>query len=594
MSFKSFELSNPLHYSLQGFALANPHITLIPEYKIFFRNSSKDKVALISGGGSGHEPAHAGYIGSGMLCATVAGEIFASPSSKQILNAIKVVEQNSSGVLLIVKNYTGDVLHFGIAAERARTLGINCEVVIVGDDVAVGRNKGGLVGRRGLAGTVLVHKITGAFAERLSFKYGLEGTSKVANIVKDNLVTIGASLTHCKVPGREFESQLNENQMELGMGIHNEHGVEILEPIPSTVQLVEKSMLPLLLDPNDSDRYFVNFEKSDDVVLLVNNLGGVSNFMISAITLKTNEILKEKYGIRPKKTIQGTLMTSLDGNGFSITLLNASNCNRQLQKEFPELDSVLELLEAYTNAPGWPGIPPPMKEAPSIDSSLFEQHGSVKPAGKFSFKLFEDMMKAGAAQIILNESKITHLDNIVGDGDCGATMVAGVQCIVENLDNLSRNSLSEALAQLSNYIENFMGGTSGGLYSILISGMSHGLITSCNNPDAEVTPQILAKSLLVALQTLYNYTKARPGDCTMIDALEPFVRTYAEDFDFEKALKASEAGASATKEFTAKFGRASYVSETLNVLDPGAVGLVEFLKGMNNALKHSGNNHTTD
>ena len=145
---KSFEVSNALTASLNGFVETNPNIELIPSEKILFRRTDKDKVALISGGGSGHEPTHAGFIGKGCLSAAVCGDIFASPSSKQILNAVKVISKSSSGILLIVKNYTGDVLHFGLAAERARAHGINCSVVVVGDDVAVGRKKGGLVGRR--------------------------------------------------------------------------------------------------------------------------------------------------------------------------------------------------------------------------------------------------------------------------------------------------------------------------------------------------------------------------------------------------------------------------------------------------------------
>ncbi|CCF59814.1 hypothetical protein KAFR_0I00330 [Kazachstania africana CBS 2517] len=585
MHTKSFEVEDPITSSLKGFALANPSLTLTPSEKVLLREISKGKVALISGGGSGHEPAHAGYIGKGMLSAVVCGDIFASPSTKQILNAIKVVNEHSpNGVLLIVKNYTGDVLHFGLSAERARALGINVEVVVIGDDVAVGRAKGGMVGRRALAGTTLVHKITGAFAELYSEKYGLKGTADVARIINDNLVTIGASLDHCKVPGRKFESELTEKQMELGMGIHNEPGVKVLEPIPSTEDLILKNMLPALLDPTDKDRAFVDFSRDDEVVLLVNNLGGVSNFIISSIVSITTNFLKQHYDIIPQRVIAGTLMTAFNGNGFSITLLNATKATNSLKELFPEVQSVLDLLYTPTDAPGWPVAEFTNKAAPSIDKKLLEEDIKVKSAGDYDFAAFEKWVKAGAESIIKSEPHITSLDTQVGDGDCGYTLVAGVNGIVNNLDKISKSSLSEAIAEISDIIETSMGGTSGGLYSILLSGFSHGLIQTCKDSQEPVTSEVLAKALEIALETLYRYTNARKGSSTMIDALEPFVKEFSASKDFAKAVAAAEEGAKSTATFEAKFGRASYVGDSSSVEDPGAVGLSEFLKGILNTF----------
>lgn len=581
---KSFEVANPIETSLKGFALANPSITLVPEDKILFRQTDSTKVGLISGGGSGHEPSHAGFIGTGMLSAAVCGDIFASPSTKQILNAIELLNENSNGILLIVKNYTGDVLHFGLSAERARALGIDCQVVVVGDDVAVGREKGGMVGRRALAGTVLVHKITGAFAELYSSKYGLDGTASVARIVNDNLVTIGASLDHCKVPGRPFESELSSEQMELGMGIHNEPGVNVLEPIPSTEELIEKHMLPKLLDPTDKDRAFVPFNEKDEVVLLVNNLGSISNFIMASIAAITTELLKKRYGIVPKKTIVGSLMTAFNGNGFSITLLNASKCSRELQDKFTEINSVIDLINTPTDAPGWPVGEFENKEAPEINHKILSNDTKVKPVGKYDFNAVSEWLKAGAKQIVKSEPHITHLDTQVGDGDCGYTLVAGANAIVDNLDKISKDSLSEAVSQISGIIEDSMGGTSGGLYSILISGFSHGLIQSLEKDSDQVTRKVVAQSLEIALETLFKYTKARKGSSTLIDALDPFVKEFVSSNDFHKAVQAADEGAKSTGTFSAKFGRASYVGDSSNVEDPGAVGFVEFLKGIERAM----------
>lgn len=581
---KSFEVESPIETSLRGFALANPSIILVPEDKILFRQTDKKQVALISGGGSGHEPSHAGFIGQGMLSAAVCGDIFASPSTKQILNAIELLAEQSQGILLIVKNYTGDVLHFGLSAERARALGIDCQVVVVGDDVAVGREKGGMVGRRALAGTVLVHKITGAFAQLYSEKYGLEGTASAARIVNDNLVTIGASLDHCKVPGRPFESELSTTQMELGMGIHNEPGVSVLEPIPSTEELIEKHMLPKLLDPSDKDRAFVPFNKDDEVVLLVNNLGSISNFIMSSIAAITTDLLSKNYGIFPKKIVVGSLMTAFNGNGFSITLLNASKCSKELTAKFSEITNVIDLINNPTDAPGWPIGEFTGRAAPQVNHNLLSTETKVSPVGKYDFDSLAKWMKAGAEQIVKSEPHITHLDTQVGDGDCGYTLVAGVNAIVNNLDKLPKDSLSEAVSQISTVIEDSMGGTSGGLYSILISGFSHGLIQLLQNKDDPVTSKVVAHAMEIALDTLFKYTKARKGSSTLIDALEPFVREFAASNDFSKAVKAADEGAKSTGTFSAKFGRASYVGDSSSVEDPGAVGFVEFLKGIERSM----------
>lgn len=577
---KSFEVSDPVNHSLQGFALANPSLTLVPGEKIIFRKTDKNKVGLIAGGGTGHEPTHAGFVGKGGLSAAVCGEIFASPSTKQILNAIQLVAKNSSSVLLIVKNYTGDVLHFGLSAERARALGIDCRVMTVTDDVAVGREKGGMVGRRALAGTVLVHKSLGAFSEKYSEKYGIEGTEKAAHIVNNHLVSINSSLDHCKVPGRKFETELNSNEMELGMGIHNEPGVHVLGPIPSTEELIERQMLPKMLDPHDKDRHFVEFGKDDEVLLLVNNLGGVSNFIISAIASITVDLLKKIYGIEPVQVITGTVMTSFNGNGFGLTLLNVSGASKELKSHFSEINSVLDLINAPTDAPGWPVTSVPGAKGPSFDEDLFTKDVKVKDAGAYNYDNFSQWMKAGAKAVVEAEPHITSLDSKVGDGDCGYTLVAGVNGITGSLSKLSRKSLSEAAAQISDVIESSMGGTSGGLYSILISGFSHGLIRASNSENVPVTPELTAKAFDIALETLYKYTKARPGASTMIDALEPFIKEFSASKDFNKAVAAAEEGAKATAGREAKFGRASYVGDSSNVEDPGAVGLVAFMKGV--------------
>lgn len=573
---KSFEIINPVVAALEGLVLTNPQLTLIPSDKVIIRKSSAEKVSLLSGGGAGHEPTHAGFVGKGCLTGAISGEIFASPSTKQILNAVKVVHSNGSkGVLLIVKNYTGDVLHFGLAGERAKALGIDTEVVVIGDDVAVGRSKGGLVGRRAIAGTLFVHKIVGAFAEY--HEHSLKATAELAKAINDNLVTIGSSLDHAKVPGHPFESELKQDQMELGMGIHNEPGVKVLSPVPGVEELLSSHILPKLLDQTDKDRAFVPFDSKDEVVLLVNNLGGVSNLILSAITKVTSNLLSSEYNIRPVRTYQGTMMTALNGEGFSVTLLNVS----RLSRAFTQVP-ILDLLDAQIDAPGWP-LKNFSSDAPSYDESLLKEDShDVTSVGQYDVEHFHRWFLSGVNSLVKAEPYITKLDTQVGDGDCGTTLVSGGEGITKNFSTIPTSSLSQALHKISDLVETFMGGTSGGLYSIFISGLAQGIID--HGSDGPVDSTVFAQAMEDALETLYKYTRARIGDSTVIDALEPFVKEFSKTKDLSAAIGAAEKGAESTGSIEAKFGRASYVGESSNVPDPGAVGLVEFLKGVQSSF----------
>lgn len=215
-----------------------------------------------------------------MLSAAVSGNIFASPSVSQIFDTIGAVG-GSAGTILIIKNYTGDVFHFHLAAEKARARwGHRVEVLVVGDDVAVGRQRSGKVGRRGLAGTVLVHKVLGALASQGK---SIDEILSVGRQVVDSLVTCGVSQGHVHIPGTAFQQE--EAQVELGMGIHNEPGCQVLDPRPALDTLLDQ-MLDQLLNVKDADRGYVDFNGVQPV-LLVNNLGGTSQLELGAILHET-------------------------------------------------------------------------------------------------------------------------------------------------------------------------------------------------------------------------------------------------------------------------------------------------------------------
>jgi dihydroxyacetone kinase len=330
--------------ALHSLSLTNPSLSVDVTNKIVYRSSpTPNTISLISGGGSGHEPSFSSFVGRGLLTAAVAGTIFASPSAEQVRNAILHRVEVAKGVLVVVMNYTGDILNFGMGVEKARARGIQVEMVVVADDAGVGREKGGKVGRRGIAGTCLVLKIAGAAAES---GIGLEDTARVARLVADNVVSVGASLSHVHVPGRGVaaDDEMADGEVEVGMGIHNEPGSERVKT--DLVGLVKK-MLAQMLDPSDKDRNFLNVSKDDKTILLVNNLGGVSVLELGGITDEVVKQLKDDYGIEPVRILAGTYMTSLNGMGFSISLLKLQDTGLGHGK------SMLELLDAPAEVTGW-------------------------------------------------------------------------------------------------------------------------------------------------------------------------------------------------------------------------------------------------
>lgn len=406
--------------ALRSLTLTNPNVALDEDNKIVYRRPSAKapaQVSILSGGGSGHEPSFAGMVGPGVLSAAVAGTIFASPSAEQVRVGITSRVDADKGVLVVVMNYTGDVLSFGMAVEKAKAAGKEAQMVVVGDDVGVGRAKGGKVGRRGIAGTVLVIKIAGALAAK---GRPLGEVADAARLVADNLVSVGASLDHVHVPGRAVtaEDTLQPGEVELGMGIHNEVGSGRAQiELPELV----KQMLAQLLDQSDKDRAFVKIT-SDKVVLLINNLGGVSALEMGGITTEVVTQLQSQYGIKPVRILSGTYMTSLNGLGFSISLLNTVDIHGT---------SMIELLDSPAEVPGW---------AAPIQTSTWEAGNTAvrtdsakagqetKIGGQTMDTAQEKAALTGALEnVIAAEAEITKYDTIVGDGDCGIGLKRGAE-----------------------------------------------------------------------------------------------------------------------------------------------------------------------
>ena len=314
---------------LEGFVAAYPNkVKLLPNTNVIVRSDAPvtNKVGIVSGGGSGHEPAHAGYVGEGMLDAAVSGEVFTSPTPDQIFEAIKAVDAGS-GVLLIIKNYTGDVMNFDMATELAEMEGINVQQVVVNDDVAI-RNSSFTTGRRGIAGTVFVHKIAGAKAAQ---RASLEEVKKVAEKVIANVRSIGMAITPCTVPAAGTPSfVLEENEMEIGIGIHGEPGIE--RKVITTADEIATELTQKVLDD-------MNLEIGAEVAVMVNGLGATPEMELYIVNKKVNELLKKK-GIKIYDTFVGEFLTSLEMAGCSVTLL-------KVDQELKNLLEVKSLAPAF-------------------------------------------------------------------------------------------------------------------------------------------------------------------------------------------------------------------------------------------------------
>lgn len=295
------------------------------------------QVTLVSGGGAGHEPGYASFVGKHSLAASVCGHVFASPSSSQVLAAIQRV-QSPHGTLVIIMNYTGDCLNFGLAVERAKALGIKVDLIAVGDDISVGKTKGKKVGRRGMAATALAVKLAGALASRGG---SLEEVKSMVQQVMNNAATLGVAFDHCHVPGSSSFSFLEPNELEIGMGIHNENGFLKTKMMPAK-DLVNK-MMHMLLDQDDQDRSYLNLDADkNSVVLLVNNLGGIAQLELSlAVKEAVDYVLQMPY-LQLERVLVGPFVTSLNMPGFSITLL------------FIKDHMMLDLLDQPVSIPAWP------------------------------------------------------------------------------------------------------------------------------------------------------------------------------------------------------------------------------------------------
>ncbi len=505
-----------------------------PDIKVILRGGwTKSKVAVISGGGAGHEPSHAGFVGRGMLTAAVSGDIFASPGVDAVLTAIRAVT-GAPGALLIVKNYTGDRLNFGLAAERARAEGFRVEMVIVADDIALP----GIAQPRGVAGTLFVHKIAGHLAEQGET---LEVVARAAAEAARDIVSLGVSLSSCSIPGQAHEERMGADEAELGLGIHGEPGVERIGL--SAVAAIVGTMAGRLaeaLDPGAGH------------ALLINNFGAVPPIEMSVIA---EAVLTSPLAGRVSLTLgPAPLMTALNMNGFSLSLLKLDAAREQA-------------LSAQVEPEAW--IRPVARHAIEIlpAPAAPDRTGAAAASADAAVR---DLLSSICERLIVLEPELNRLDARSGDGDTGSTLATGARSILARLDQLPLGSPAALLGAIGSLLSTSMGGSSGVLLSIFLTAAGKAM---AERPD-------LGAALLAGLGRMTFYGGAGLGDRTMVDALQPALEAFAAG-SVEDAAKAARAGAEATSQMTrARAGRASYVSarDLIGSADPGAIAVAELFE----------------
>ncbi len=507
-----------------------------PYIKVIVRTDHKpSRVAIISGGGSGHEPAHAGFVGKGMLTAAVCGEVFASPSVDAVLAGIMAVT-GKGGCLLVVKNYTGDRLNFGLAAEKARALGKKVEVVVVGDDVSIVGNPR----PRGVAGTLFVHKIAGHLAEKGA---SLAQVTEAARKVAASTVSFGISLSSCTIPGVGLEDRVPAGKAELGLGIHGEPGIEMVDFTGA------KQAAAIL-----TEKLFAAVPNAKSYALLLNNLGSTTPLEMGVIA---NEVLSSASAKKIKLVVgPAPLMTALDMHGISASLL-------PLDEEFEAA------LISKAGPTAWPQAQAPVKPTVVATPQLLKSK-TVKASANLPLRA---LMDHACDLLVANEAALNELDAKIGDGDTGSTMAGAARNLKAALPKMPLADLAPFFTSVSEALTKTMGGSSGVLLAILFAAAAS---------KAE-TGNDWAQSLQAGMNRMMEYGGAKPGDRTMIDAMEPALAALVARGSIADAATAARKGADATAKMTSsKAGRSSYMSaqNLADVVDPGAEAVARLIEGL--------------
>lgn len=555
-----------------GIAMAHPELEFIQKYKIIKKKEiDTQKVSLISGGGSGHEPAHAGFVGKGMLDAAVCGDVFASPSQIQVYQAIKETA-SQKGTLLIIKNYSGDMMNFKNAAYLASEDGITVDYVKVDDDIAV-QDSLYTVGRRGVAGTVLVHKVAGAAAQQ---GCTLEEVKKAAETAIANVKSIGFAFSSCTVPAKGTPTfDIGENEMEYGVGIHGEPGIQ-RETIVSADELAERMISALTEE--------LKANENDEVTLLVNGFGSTPLQELYLLNNAVAKVLSDR-NIKIYRTFVGNYMTSIDMLGASVTLMKMN-------------DELKQWIDAESDAPAMK-VNGPVESIPYVNMKAQSEEGkevdygmatneacAVIKENEITLDNMIYIVDKMSECIIKNEVPFCELDAHAGDGDFGMSVAKGFKQLKREWADImahETNTIGEFLGACSMVIMEYCGGASGPIW-----GSAFRAAGKKTEGKTKLTVSEFADMMQAAVKGIQATGErsfgrgAVVGDKTLIDALVPCADAWTQcakdnmnvKETFYKAAEAAVAGAKATEDIVARMGRAGTVGDrSLGYPDAGAYAL---------------------
>ncbi|WZP00922.1 dihydroxyacetone kinase subunit DhaL [Isosphaeraceae bacterium EP7] len=557
---------------IEGLVAIWPGLRKLPGHEVVVRAgldagaARPREVAVISGGGSGHEPAHAGYVGEGMLSAAVAGDVFTSPDPDSVLAAIQAVA-GPAGAVLVVKNYTGDRLNFGLAAEMARAGGIPVEVVLVADDVALRGSTGQTAGPRGLAGAVLVHKVAGAAS---AAGLSLLEVAAEARDAASNLATMGVALSPCTVPAAGAPGfDLGPDEVELGLGIHGEPGVErrCIGPADDIVDLL---LAPIVAE--------LALKPGDRIALLVNNLGATPTMELAIVARHAISSL-EATGLTIERVYAGTFLTALEMAGVSLTVLKLD-------------DARLARLDATTDAPAWPNQaalnrPRGHRDAtpdPTPETAPAKANPPTTPVGL----ALERAIRAAANSLIKDAPRLTELDRAVGDGDLGISLARGANAVLEAMPTYPLDDPAATLHALSVTLQRSLGGTSGPLYAVLALRAAARLKSATQDPK-NIPLRTWSEAFEAGVEAIADLGGAAPGDRTMLDALHPASQAFSDAIAAgnsaqtaqKAAADAAQSGANSTATMPPRKGRSSYLGDrALGHPDPGAIAVATWMRAI--------------
>ncbi len=561
-----------------GLVTAHDNLELVQRYKVIKKkNIDKNKVTLISGGGSGHEPAHAGFIGKGMIDCAVCGDVFASPSQIQVYKAITETASDK-GTLLVIKNYSGDMMNFKNAARLAAEDGIKVDFVKVDDDIAV-EDSLYTVGKRGVAGTVLVHKIAGA---RAQLGADLAEVKKSAENAIENIASIGFALSSCTVPAKGTPTfELGETEMEYGIGIHGEPGIE-RQPIKSSAQIAKNMVSDLVKHQK--------LVANDEITILINGFGSTP---LMELYILCNDVMKEisKLGIKTYRIFVGNFMTSIDMLGASLTFMKMNDELKELLNESCQTAAFNVNEKIFETVYNELEIPTANK-TDKYEMLVDEKSSSI--GNEFTFDNVKYMVDKMAQIIIDNEVPFCELDSFAGDGDFGMSVAKGFRKVKDEWDLLVKTkNLGEFLHEASMIIMENCGGASGPIWGSAFRAAGKQVGDKQSLSLKEFADMI--KAALIGIQKTGEYSFGRGavvGDKTLVDALAPFSDALLNSLNagikaaLENAAKAAVIGAEKTKEIVARMGRAGTVGErSLGYPDAGAHALGVIFTGIFESLK---------